>query len=79
MSVIISVLKARLAFIAIVNAAVHIAALLGKGADMINPELLSQSYDSAMTTVIGVTGTLGLAFPSIKNYVQFVDVPMETK
>ena len=75
MAIIISVLKARLAAIAIANAALHVLALVGKGYACFDPETVGAAFDSGASVVIGVTGTLGLLFPGLAKAVQFTDVP----
>lgn len=73
MSLVISVLKARLAALAIANAAIHVAALAGKGYAWLDPTAVGQTFNDFANVVVLTTGTLGLAFPSIKRKVTFVD------
>lgn len=73
MSLVISILKARLAVLAIANAAIHVAALMGKGYAWLNPETVGQTFNDVANVVVLTTGTLGLAFPGIKQKLQFTD------
>lgn len=73
MSVIISVLKARMAALAIANAATHVLALAGRGYAWLDPAAVNQTFTDVASIVVLTTGTLGIMLPQIKKKVQFVD------
>ena len=79
MPVIISIIKARLAFMAITNASIHILALLGKGYAWLDPNTLGATFDAVSYAVVLTTGTVGLALPAVAKALQFVDVPPQEK
>lgn len=73
MGIVISILKARLAALAIANAAVHLAALAGKGYAWLDPQTVGTTFDAVASVVVLGTGTIAIFMPQIKKKIEFTD------